>query len=77
MVIWEVTLKEGAYAKREISRIRTKYCVDMTLKGSTLVSINKTQAYCYSFDAAITAASACQPEDTEMNNEDYMEGDGA
>ena len=33
LVIWEVTLKENSFAKREIAKIRTKYCVDMTLKG--------------------------------------------
>lgn len=75
LIIWEVTLKEGVYESRELTKIRTKYCVDMQLKGTTMVSINKTQAYCYSFNAMTAQAAACSIDDTEMNNEDYMEGD--
>lgn len=49
LIIHAVDLKEGR--TREVGRVRTRYCVDMALKGSNLVSVNKTQAYCYMFKA--------------------------
>lgn len=47
LIIWEVNMEEQT--KRELSRLRTKHCVDMSLKANTIVSINKSQAYCYFF----------------------------
>ena len=43
-----------------MSRIRTKHCVDMSLRARTLASINKTQIYCYFFNqqAANQSSSA-------------------
>ena len=89
LIIWEVNLKEKS--KSELSRIRTKHCVDMALKANSLVSINKTQAHCYFFsthqqqnksksDESISwqpnSKNADLPEDSDMANEDYLEGDG-
>ena len=69
LIMHEVNLTEGT--KGATTRIRTKYCVDMTLKQSTLVSINKTHAYCYSFKSN---ASSEGGEDSEMIDADYLDG---
>ena len=47
LVVWSVNLKEST--KSIVSRIRTKHCVDMAMKGTTLASINKSQIYFYNF----------------------------
>ena len=78
LIIHEVNLKDGT--KGAVTRIRTKYCVDMALKESTLVSVNKTQAYCYFFKPAPPSQQVgkgyepADNEDSEMADADYLEG---
>ena len=47
LIIHKLNFKESRSC--QVSKIETRHCVDMALKASTLVSVNKTQAYCYSF----------------------------
>lgn len=68
----EINLTDGT--KGASSRIRTKYCVDMALKQGTLISINKTQAYCYSFKSHQNQTQGDAAEDSEMAEADYLEG---
>ena len=48
LIIYKIDLQKGT--KSELTRLKTKYCVDMTLRGNSLASVNKETAYCYSFD---------------------------
>lgn len=84
LIIWSVNLKTGC--KSELRRLKTKYFSDMTLKGNTLVSINKTQAYCYSFDPInemqdsndgtyMNGAEDSVMAESGAAKEDFMEGD--
>jgi len=49
----------------------------MALKENTLVSVNKTQAYCYSFKVPNSLQGRdheVEFEDSEMADADYLEG---